>query len=50
MRKESREMPAAIDELDIQKSKAESRKIIENGRLLILHGDKAYTITGVEIR
>lgn len=44
------ETHAAIDEIDSQKSKAESRKIIENGRLLILHGGKAYTITGVEIR
>ena len=43
------ETPAATDEIDSQKSKVESRKIFRNGQILILHGDKTYTITGLEI-
>ena len=44
------ETDAAIDVIDSQKSKVESRKIVKNGQILILHGDKTYTITGLEIR
>ena len=44
------ETPAATDVIDSQKSKVESRKIFRNGQILILHGDKTYTITGLEIK
>ena len=44
------ETDAAIDVIDSQKSKVESRKIVKNGQILILRGDKTYTITGLEIR
>ena len=43
------ETPAATDEISNLQSPI-SNKILRNGQLLILHGDKAYTITGLEIR
>ena len=38
-----------LDEIS-QQPRAKSQKLIRNGQLLILRGDKTYTITGVEVK
>jgi hypothetical protein len=43
------DVPSAIDEITNNQSQM-TNKILRNGQILILHGDKAYTITGLEIR
>ena len=39
----------ALDQID-QQPKANSQKLLINGQILILRGDKAYTLTGQELR
>lgn len=42
--------PTGINRVDSQESKVESRKILRNGQLLILRGEKVYTLQGQEVR
>ena len=42
------EVPSTTDVIS-QEPKAKSQKLIVNGQILILHGDKVYTITGLEV-
>ena len=42
------EVPSTTDVIS-QEPKAKSQKLIVNGQILILHGDKIYTITGLEV-
>ena len=40
--------PTGMDEVESQKSKVESTKILRNGRLYILHNGQMYDMTGAK--
>jgi len=40
----------ATDIIKVQSDKVQCTKVLRDGRLLILHGDKVYTTTGQEVR
>ena len=40
--------PTGMDEVESQKSKVESTKILRNGRLYILHNGRMYDVTGTK--
>jgi len=41
-------IPTAVD--TIQEHNAQTTKILRNGQILILRGNKVYTVTGQEVR
>ena len=44
-----KDAPTGIDEIS-QEPKANSQKLLRNGQILILRGDKIYTVTGQEVK
>ena len=42
--------PTAVEQLLLKDTHAKGRKLLENGQLLILRGDKRYNALGIEIR
>ena len=42
--------PQGIDQLPLQGVEGQARKILRNGQIFILRGDKTYTLTGMEVR
>ena len=42
--------PQGIDQLPLQGVEGQARKILRNGQIFILRGDKTYTLTGDEVQ